>query len=247
MDAAPTSDYRLFLQRELSERRAHNPRYSMRAFAQNLGISPSGLCQILSGKRPLARRTADTIADRLGLAPDARAALLGAPQPYQKISVDDFNVIAEWYHYGILALAHLDDHQTDTAWVAARLGIGVREARAGISRLKRLGLLAEDSGRFRQTTRPLSTPLGISSAAVRSFHRQILSKAIASLELDPAEDRDMGAVTMTIGRDKLPQARELIKTFRREMRALMEHGPKESIYVLSTQLFPLEAKARRPS
>ena len=46
----------------LEERKVRNPKYSLRAFAQHLDLSPAQLSLILSGKRPVRRSCLDWFA-----------------------------------------------------------------------------------------------------------------------------------------------------------------------------------------
>src|SRR2546430_13739191 len=52
------TDYRRVLRKELESRCRTSPRYSLRAFARDLKISPSRLSEILSGKQGLSRAAA---------------------------------------------------------------------------------------------------------------------------------------------------------------------------------------------
>src|SRR5262249_5964356 len=64
-----------FLQRELNRRRARNPRYSLRAFANALGTHHSTLSQMMQARRRLTTRTIRRFGQRLGLsAPEIRDA-----------------------------------------------------------------------------------------------------------------------------------------------------------------------------
>src|SRR5689334_9211079 len=54
------------LQREYESRCARNSRYSLRAFARDVGLSPGGLSQVLRGRMGLSEKTASRIAERLG-------------------------------------------------------------------------------------------------------------------------------------------------------------------------------------
>ncbi len=65
-----------YLTQELMNRCKRNSSYSMRAFAQGLGMSASALSMVLSGKRQLSRLAAERIADKLGLDPETRRASL---------------------------------------------------------------------------------------------------------------------------------------------------------------------------
>src|SRR5687767_1203761 len=60
------SDFRKVLRRELDTRCRMIPKYSLRAFAKDLEISPSRLSEILSGKQGLSRDRARELAGLLG-------------------------------------------------------------------------------------------------------------------------------------------------------------------------------------
>lgn len=62
--------YRKWLSEELQRRRAINPRYSMRAFANFLKIDIASLSRILSGRQPIGVRAAKHVLERLKIPPD---------------------------------------------------------------------------------------------------------------------------------------------------------------------------------
>jgi len=57
---------RVILQQTLFSKQQKNKRYSLRAFARDLKISPSFLSEVLSGKYGISKQLASQIADRLG-------------------------------------------------------------------------------------------------------------------------------------------------------------------------------------
>lgn len=59
-----------FFKRLYQERRTANPAYSQRAFARDLGISSGRLSEIFHGKASLSERSAEGVAQRLGLKPE---------------------------------------------------------------------------------------------------------------------------------------------------------------------------------
>jgi uncharacterized protein (TIGR02147 family) len=65
-------NYRRILKEHLDHRVASNPRYSLRAFARDLGISASRLSAVLKGQQGLSETSATNLANRLGM--DARTA-----------------------------------------------------------------------------------------------------------------------------------------------------------------------------
>ena len=81
-----------------------------------------------------------------GVAPEA------PPGDYDRIGLDAFQVISDWYHLAIVELANTPDFRGEPYGIARSLGISVVEARAALERLLRLGMLARsDSGCIRGT------------------------------------------------------------------------------------------------
>lgn len=62
--------YREQLLTEFHHRTHRNPRYSLRAFASFLGIDPSALCRIFSGRQEPSSGTCLKLAQKLGLSGD---------------------------------------------------------------------------------------------------------------------------------------------------------------------------------
>lgn len=65
-DATSVSE---FLRRELDRRLGTNPRYSLRAFARQLGMSPGELSEVLREKRPMSARACQKVAKSLAMSP----------------------------------------------------------------------------------------------------------------------------------------------------------------------------------
>jgi len=64
------SDYREILTREFLKRNRANPRYSQHAFARLIGLGPSRLSEILSGKDGLSHARARSVAEKLRPGPE---------------------------------------------------------------------------------------------------------------------------------------------------------------------------------
>src|SRR5436309_2305259 len=122
-------DYRSILREELEQRCKANPRYSLRAFARDLGLSPSGLSRILREHQGLSGSSALRIARKmkmsseeterfrnLVIAADGRsrdhrkaaqtqlAVEEESRRRFQRLELDVFRAISDWYHYAILEL-----------------------------------------------------------------------------------------------------------------------------------------------
>ena len=245
------ADYRQLLAAELMRRRSRNSLYSIRAFAKGLGLSKTTLADVLAGRRHLSRRNAEHVAARLSLSPAELQQMLDQIRPASRprtefltLEEDRFSLIADWYHYGILSLAETRDNFADAAAVARRLGIPTGIAHQAIERLVRLGYLEIHGDRMVRTTTGLTTSNDVPSAALRRHHHQNLQLAEASLENDPVDRRDISSITMAVDPRRLPEAKALVRQFRRKVCELLEGGESREVYTLSVQLFPLTKGGR---
>lgn len=115
--------------------------------------------------------------------------------------------------------------------------------------MKRLELIEEtQEGKLRPLESFTASPSGIPSEAIRRFHRQILEKAITSIDLQTLEERDLSCMVLAVDRNRLPQAKDAIKKFRREFDSEFGAGtPRDSVYCLAIQFFSLQDKPSYPS
>lgn len=244
------SDFRLFLQNELVRRCQKNPKYSLRAFAKSLQMDFSTLAKILNGKRSFGPRTILKISQRLGLEPQMIQSFLKEPSKsisaqnnFNQLTQDTFKIISDWYHYAILELARVDSFKHNITWIAKSLGISTYEARAAIERLERAGIIKlDDNGKWVDQTGGRNTTVGnnFTAAAFRNLQKQVIEKALIALEETPFEKRDQSSMTMAIDSRKLPEAKEKIKKFRRELAQFLSRDEKrDQVYNLSVSLYPI--------
>ncbi|OQW50448.1 MAG: hypothetical protein A4S09_01245 [Proteobacteria bacterium SG_bin7] len=224
---------RILLQNELAKRCQRNPRYSLRAFAKSLDTSHTVLSLVLSGKRSISKKLREKIREELGLTHPEET-------PVQQITIDAFAIISDWYHYAILSLLEIPESTINPVWISKKLGITALEAKLAVERLKRLELIEYKNDRWHQTGVPIRFDNTISNSTIKNFHKQLLSKAVESLENDPKNLRDFSSMTMAIDPDHLPFAFEEIKKFRRELTQKLEKlGRPKEVYNLTIQLYPI--------
>lgn len=249
-----TPYHRQILQEEFHRRQERNAAFSLRAFARQLGISGGMLSNLLAGRRSLTPEMAQRLAPRLGLPDKARELFLlnsnspRAPRHSRAalrmvrtcLAEDTFRVIADWYHYAILGLAQVEDNQASPAWIGHRLGLPEDTARAAFARLKRLGLVVQRRGRFRQSVPPLETQEDVPSAAVRAYHRQNLGLAADALDSVPVAQRYFSALTIAIDGEDLPLAKAMVSNFLDEFEQAFLNRKKERVFTLALQLFPVD-------
>jgi uncharacterized protein (TIGR02147 family) len=248
-------DFRSLLQQELIRRCRNNPRYSLRSFAKSLEISSSALTEMINGKRTITKKSIEKCGLIIGLSLDEvdayiqstkspeRIAIENSQINYRQITIDQYSLISDWYHYAIIELVKIEGFKSEASWIARALGITKTEASIAIERLLRLSLLEKtETGELVDTSEGYSTNINsdLTSVGAKQFQKQILEQSIEALMTVPIEKRNHTSMTMAINPELLPEAKQRITKFRRELCAFLESkGPKVEIYQMSLSLFPI--------
>jgi uncharacterized protein (TIGR02147 family) len=252
-----TNSYKTFLAEELARRKRTNPQYSQRAFAKQLGLSPGELSEILTHKRSLSLKSALRISKSLGLNATETKHLIHLVQIEktkalhpdgldemsvpggQQLSLDLFRIVADWYCFAILNLTETHDFKWNVGWIARRLKISVAEARAAVERLERVGLIVLKNGKRRVAHDHVITSSTTPSDAIRSYHRQILKKAIDALDFQSVEERDITGITLAVDPKNLAAIKKDISDFQDQLMTKYSKGKKSEVYHFETALIKL--------
>lgn len=253
-------NYREMINDEWSARKCRNPAYSMRSYARDMKVSVSFLSRLLSGNKSLGPDRANDLARNLGWEAKRRLAFVTlvrlesaksdtlkkelkkevdqifAVDSFQPFEVDLFKMMSEWHYSSMLELIDTENFEANPRWIAKRLGIGEVEAALAIERLKRLGLLTEKNGILAKCTPAISTG-DVPSSTIRKFHKQMLQKAELAIEAQTIDERDFSGVTIAIDVKKLPEVKDLIKKFRRDLVKLAKNESNQEVYHLGIQFF----------
>ena len=261
-------DYRQYLKDELDRRVHLNPQYSLRAFSRDIEIAPQILSMVINGKKNISSEVAIEIARKLGLSTEElsyfndlvelsqakteglrdvikyRLTKYEENKSYRTIQEDVFKIISDWFHYAILELTYTSGFKKDPLWIAKRLGIPPHDARLAIERMLNLELLESTSKTLKKTEINIASSNEVSSAAIRKFTAQLLEKATVALDEQSLEQRDFGTMTMAIDPKKIPEAKKMIRKFRRDLTEFLESGERTEVYALCTQLFSLSTNSK---
>lgn len=260
-----------YLRLELENRLRRRPHYSLRAFARDLQMSPAALSDFLGGKAGLSRERSLAVAKRLNLSVDHVdhfCDLVGAKHARSKeersvlrlrarhrvrarsseLALDHFQTISEWHHLALLELVNLDTKYHSVPAAARALGIKPSVAKAAAERLERLGLLVRE-GKGRWRTASPSTTVGnqvTPSAAIRSFHRQVLERALIALDEQDISERNFETSFLSIRRADLPEMKaELQRRFVEIMKKYHQRDGKDALYAMTAQLFRVDSSGKR--
>ena len=263
---SPTKDYRAILRTHLEDRIRVNSHYSMRAFARDLGLSPSRLSQILNHRLGLSQEAAAKLAKGLSLsekeahyfcelvkAEDARSKTQRqlaqkAVVQFEKmreemhtLNDDVFKALSDWYHFALVELyrVHPKSYNED-AKTAKAFGVSVVQVREAKDRLLRLKLIEKDKSAIR-VSGVFTTTNEVPSQAIRTYHKQILAKAAQAIEMQGVEERDFSGVVFPMRKSDIPKFKEEIRQFRRKIQSeALSHATKDSdVHCLSIQFFRL--------
>lgn len=259
-------DYRAFLRDFYQQSKKRG--FSYRAFSRRAGLSsPNYLKLVIEGERNLSQTMAERFASACGLddeqarffttlvehnqAKDSEDKLRAEQQLYafarfrkvHRLRSELTDYYTTWYVPVVRELASRSDFERDPKWVArqVRPRISVSQARKALSILERTGMLVEQDGRWTQADPLVTTPHEIPLPAVAAFHRAMMGMASQAIDTVAREERDISSVTMCVSRKQLPEIKERIQAFRRELLKLSaagEHDP-EQVVQLNMQFFPL--------
>lgn len=244
------SDAAKLLKDELDLRKKRNPQYSLRAFSRHLGISPSQLSQLISGKRNFSTDILMKVSEKLHLSPEEERQLILQntlskthitleETEKRELQEDEFKLIADWYHFAILSLCKIRNAKADPFWIADRLGITHLDARGALERLLRLDLI-EPGPHLKRKINPLHVKSDIPSRAIQAYHHKVLDMAQEKLKSVAVDRRDFSAMTFAADPEKLAAARKIIERQQDELVSFLQTPNAKTVYMISCQLFPLE-------
>jgi hypothetical protein len=223
---------------ELAREEKRGKPCSLRGLSRTTGISHSLLSQLISGKRPITTKSWTKLT-----ATFPQLAVAGATysdSAYYQLNTTDFARISDWHHYAILSLIETESFRMNFQWIAKRLNISATQARIAVSSLIEMKILAHRGGRWQQITGPLKIENKKPLAPCLHQQRQLLEKAIASLEKDSFEIRDFSSMTLAINPADIPYARQRIRDFRRELtQELEQRSSQKEVYHLTVQIYPV--------
>jgi uncharacterized protein (TIGR02147 family) len=262
-------NYREFLADRYVGLKQSRPGFSYRVFSRMAGFrSPNFIKLVIDGKRNVSEEAARSLARALKLNRQETEFFLGLIRLNQaksdfdrrqsfaellrfknfrqihQIQADQYEYYSAWYVSAIRELVTLKDFKEDPEWIAKKLypSIHPAEASQALELLLRLGLLSRnEKGQLEQRDAKISTGHEVRAAVIKKFHQDLLGLASKSLDEVPAENREVGAVSLGISQEKIPEIKKRIFMFRQSL--LEEFGSEtqnsDQVMQLCVQLFPL--------
>jgi len=157
-----------------------------------------------------------------------------APAGTQRLAVDlqQFEMIAEWYHIVIKQMAGAPGFREDGVWIAGRLGNKITPAQAvkALETLRTCGFLgASDRG--------IETPRDIPSAALRAHHLGMLERAQEALVEQDVSEREISSLTLRLERARIEEAKAWLRKMKVEFDQEFGCPESEDVFQLNIQFF----------
>jgi uncharacterized protein (TIGR02147 family) len=154
------------------------------------------------------------------------------PDRFEARYIDNeiFRRISEWYPLVIRQLAMTPGFKKDLSWIAGRLRgkVTLSQVAACLAELEQLAL----------DRRALYTSEDIPSAAVRTFHKKMLHKAIEAVDEIDVEKREYISMTFRTSKKKLPEMKKMLRAVRDQLNGDLNEETGTEVFQLCLALFP---------
>lgn len=237
------------------EVKARNKYYSIRAFANQIGISKTYAANILNGSKTITKETLEKIFLKLKFNDEEQSKILKyyngsklnsrleTTSEIISINEESIHLLENWYVAAIYSLLQTKDKPKTIEQIAKRLDITTDETEIAINNLLILNLIEKKTNEGYMTKEfVLSSTENVPSAHIKKNHLETMKLAQKSLLNDPIETRDFTNFTFPINTKKIDKARIIIRKFQNELNELFDGCEYDEIYNLSIQFFPISKK-----
>ena len=244
-----------FLEYIWKEKKKHNKSFSVRAWAQELGMKQHGpLFEIIKGKRKVPSSYIPLFIDSLGLSPvegqffENLVLLNNAKdnrlrQRYEKRlqTLKDLHAltlnakvvanqqfVTNPLNLIILELSTLPHFDSSPEWIQQHLNLDleIEQIQESLHLLKDLGLVVQgNSNKLLKNTRHVYARDDSDASSAQQHVSQILKHASQQVLLQDASTNEFQSFVLNITLDKIPLARQLIHQFLREFINQIEASP----------------------
>lgn len=239
------SSFSKFLAKEFSERKSKNKSYSIRSFSKFLDMDQSLLSKVLSGKSELSQKSVIKCLVALKVPESEMGRYLKDKSlikiTYTSVEEDVFSLISEWYHFAILELFKTKNFVFDIQYIADQLNLSLEETQKAVNRLISFEFITLKKGKWvLNKANNFWSSYKTTSEPKKVLQKKLLEKSIVALENVDFNLRDHGSFTVAVDRRRLPEFKEKLQEFRRQLGDFFQNeGELDSVYQLTISFYPL--------
>lgn len=241
--------------------------YSQRVLAREMGVSPTFLSKVLTGKKVIPTSRLKKLSQFLDMdinlerhlmqavlyhslpTEDLRQIAMEGYKPskmmnYKPQARKKFGILKNWYNLAILDLLTCDIELTPKI-ISKKLNISLPDVEHTLKSLETEGLAVEKDGIWEKTEKQISFPTTKTQVEVREFHKQMIKKAYEELSKSRPqdfEDRLITGATIAVSPKNLAKAKQIIFNALSEVANCLSEDSCEEVYQMNVQLFPLTKK-----
>lgn len=244
--------------------------FSYRYFSKKAGFrAPNVLKLVIEGKRNIATNSIEKFSTALGLtkkesqffrtlvlfnqAKSTEEKNLYAEQliknrEFRKVhplAKEEYSYYSQWYNIPIKELLSIKEFNNDPKEIAHSLipQISIPDTKQSIEELEKLGLIEIKNGKIKNKVESVSTGNEVKSSAIFEYHKQMIKKAIESLDLFKGLERDISSITISASEETFKKLKTKIQNFRKELLDLADADKAANrVYQFNFQIFPLSEK-----
>lgn len=167
------------------------------------------------------------------------------------VTRDRYEYYATWYHSVVRELVTMRDFNGDPKWIASRIHprVTLQEAAASMELLERLGFIKKTGEHTWTQSEPvISSGDEPTDVTILNYHKGMLDVAKTMLDEVVQEDRDVSSLTLGVMRKRIPELKETIRRFRKEVMALVSRDAGSTdVMLLNIQLMPVTETVEKSS
>ncbi len=158
----------------------------------------------------------------------------------QKLNIQQFSLMSDWYHLVVKSLVSTFDFREDHNWINRRLRkkLTASQIKKSIEVLLELGLIERDpDGTLKQATQVVETTHDLPSEAIREHHKGMMQRAIEAIDEQEVTERHFNSLTLKFDPKHMPEAKEKILNFVKDFNSRYLGEDSNRVFQLNVQLF----------
>lgn len=238
-------DFLQLITENFQQLKRRNPRYSLRAYAKKLEVSPGTLSEVMRAKLKLKPERMEKILYRLDIPVRRKNHLLlkmgkTAHHERQIVSKEAALFLAPWPHRAALHFFDLETENLSAVELSQRLDISLAETKKCLNQLLKLELLeVNEKGDFRRPQKIWHTTDGENNESVRLTHLSNFELEKKAYQAFDKDEKDFTAMMFAGNRAQLEHLRKEIRKLYEKTILTMENGPRDELYQISVSVYPI--------
>jgi len=209
-----------------------------------LGVDQSSLSKFFKGERAFSRETIKHALEKLALDDSTKLQIeediKNRESEYMVPEEEVIKLLSHWKYWAILEFLKID-YTGNSQFIAERLGLTEKEVETSLEELIDQKFIQYNDGLYK-LLKPNNNWISNkrTSEARKDFQRMLLQLSLDALKDVPIDFREHGSLTVAIDKRKLPEIKEKIRTFQKDLGKMVQRkGELNEVYQLTISFFPI--------